>query len=84
MLSIYEHFQEYMYEVKYFGRKCIPFHEWEDLAKENAELLKTLIEEGKFGKHKKDDRYLDLGDKYLARNEELVKRYERLAYPEGT
>ena len=83
MLPIYRHFQEYMYEVAYFGNKCIPFHEWEDLAKENVELLQNLIKEGKFGKHKKDKRYLDLGRKYLDRNEKLVKKYERLAYPDG-
>ena len=85
ILPIYENFQEYMYEVKYFGNKRIPFHEWEDLAKENADLLKALIQEGKFGKHKDDKRYLDLGGKYHNRNEELIKKgYTQLLYPEGT
>ncbi len=75
ILPIYRYFADYMNcGCAFFGDKRIPWEEWEDLAKEQVDLLQTLVEENKLEKFEDDKRYHAFCDKYEQREEELVKK----------
>ena len=75
ILPIYKNFSDYMSGgCSFFGDKRIPWEEWEDLAKEQVDLLKILVKENKLEQFKDDKRYHDFCDKYQQREEELVKK----------
>ena len=45
MLPLYRYFEHYMgHGCAFFGNRRLPFEEWEDLAKEQTDILKILIE----------------------------------------
>ena len=75
ILPIYKNFSDYMSGgCSFFGDKRIPWEEWEDLAKEQVDLLKILVKENKLEQFKDDKRYHDFCDKYQKREKELVKK----------
>ena len=75
ILPIYKYFQQYMYGgCAFFGDKRIPWEEWKDLAKEQVDLLQTLVEENKLEKFEDDKRYHDFCDKYDLLEEKLFNK----------
>lgn len=57
-LPVYVHLQKYMYHWNRFYFRAIPFENWEDLAKEGLDLLKTLLKKNKLHVFKKDPHYI--------------------------
>lgn len=81
ILPIYIDFSKYMCnDCSFVG---VPFEEWEELQKEYLDLLQVLIQEGKFGKHKKDPRLKDIYEKNFKVREKLLKKYPHLENPFG-
>ncbi len=75
ILPVYVYLREYISSCcAFFGNKRIPWEEWEDLAKEQVELLEILIKENKLEQFADDKRYHDFCDKYDQREEDLVKK----------
>ena len=76
ILPIYECFQKYMYAgCSFLGNRSIPFKEWEDLAKEEDDLLKVLIKDHKLDQFRGDPRYIYwLQDRFSDRINELIKK----------
>ena len=75
MLPIYRYFSDYMdCCCSFFGNKQVPFEEWEDLAKEQVDILKTLVEKNQLKSFRRTKLYLNFCDKYDKREEELVKK----------
>ena len=83
MLPIYGHFADcYDVTMTIGGSGGIPFEEYEDLAKEKTELLKTLVIENKLDKHENDPRVLAWAKKRAKRRKELIKKgYKQLDPP---
>ncbi len=67
-LSIYKYFQEYIYSCcHFFGNKRIPWEEWEDLAKEQDEVLKILVAKGQLKSFRRTKNYQEFLKKYRKR-----------------
>ena len=74
ILPIYECFQKYVHDgCHFFGNRRIPFKEWKDLAKEEDDLLKVLIQENKLDQFEEDPRYIYFSRKILQHKEYLMK-----------
>ena len=75
ILPIYRYFEDYMSCCcAFFGNKQVPFEEWEDLAKEQVDILKMLVEKNQLKSFRRTKIYLEFCDKYEKREEELVKK----------
>ena len=88
MLPLYRYFEDYMSEgCAFFGNWRVPFEEWEDLAKEQTDILKILIERNQLKSFRRTKIFFDFLKKCDKRTELLIeKKYlneEELADPMG-
>ncbi len=85
ILSVYRYFYRYMFSgCKFFGGIRIPFEEWEDLAKEQVDNLKILIEKNQLKSFKRTKLDREFGKKYLERLDYFRKKgYIHPCYFEG-
>ena len=65
ILPIYKDFSDYMSGgCSFFGNKRIPWEEWEDLAKEQVDILKILIEKNQLKSFRRTKLYREFRKKY--------------------
>ena len=83
-IPIYKHFAIYINNLSNYGNSAIPFEEWDKMAKEEIELLKTLIKENKLKDFEKDPRFDKVGKKRNKLTKALIKKgYKHLENPFG-
>ncbi len=75
ILSVYRYFYRYMFGgCKFFGDTLVPFEEWEDLAKEQMDNLKILIEKNQLKSFKRTKLDREFGKKYRERLDYFRKK----------
>ncbi len=62
------------YGCSFFGSTRVPFEEWEDLAKEQMDILKILIEKNQLKSFKRTKLYREFGKKYRERLDYFRKK----------
>ena len=77
ILPIYRYFADYMnWGCSFFGNRRIPFEEWEDLAKEQVDNLKILVEKNQLKNYRRTKIELAFGEKYRKR----LAFFEKVGY----
>ena len=75
ILPLYRYFEDYMsYGCVFFCNWRIPFEEWEDLAKEQTDILKILVEKNQLKSFKRTNLNKEFGKKYRKRLDYFLKK----------
>ena len=75
ILPVYSAFNEYIRGgCHFFGNKLIPWEEWEDLAKEQVDILKILIEKNQLKSFRRTKMFHEFADKCSKRADLFVKK----------
>ena len=89
ILPVYCYFADYMNcGVAFFGDKRIPWEEWEDLAKEQVDILKILVEKNQLKSFRRTKIYREFRKKYKNRIDLLKQKgylsdVDFMCYPSG-
>ena len=89
MLPVYSNFSEYMRGgCHFFGNKRIPWEEWKDLAKEQVDILKILVEKNQLKSFRRTKIYRGFRKKYSDRIDLLKQKgylsdVDFMSYPSG-
>ena len=89
ILPVYKYFADYMNcGCAFFGNKRIPWEEWKDLAKEQVDILKILVEKNQLKSFRRTKIYREFRKKYgdridLLKQKGYLSDVDFMSYPSG-
>ena len=89
ILPVYRYFADYMNcGCAFFGNKRIPWEEWKDLAKEQVDILKILVEKNQLKSFRRTKIYREFRKKYgdridLLKQKGYLSDVDFMCYPSG-